>query len=106
MAETERLEVWKPHLGGHRNVGDGYEKPSSSGPLGPQGAKENRPVLIPGPQEYLKHRVEKAVNAKSGWSMLSPQYPGEVCVDVCPQSPRLRTQNRASEKLIQLRESS
>lgn len=25
MAEIKRLEVWKPHLGSYRNVGDGYE---------------------------------------------------------------------------------
>lgn len=25
MAEVKKLEVWKPHLDGYRNVGDGYE---------------------------------------------------------------------------------
>lgn len=102
MVEVKRLEVRKPHLGSYRNVGDGYENQ--------QFFRISLRSLVASDvsrkQEYLRHRVEKAEAVKSGSSMPSPQSSWEVCVDAYPGSPRLRTQNRTSEELIQLRESS
>lgn len=100
MVEVKRLEVWKPHLGSYRNVGDGYEnqqffRTSLQSLVAVGGSRK---------QEYLRHRVEKTVAVKSGSSMHTILL-GGLCGCIFRESQTQDTKQNLQGS-IQLRESS